>query len=191
FSLHDQHSYFGLNAYDIKQQSYYSNLIFNSIISNTMNKFAVGLNMTYDKYTENVIVPDVTGDYSRIDNSVGAFFEYTYDNDDNFSMIVGVRADVHNRLGAFLTPRLHLRYAPWAGGVIRASAGRGKRAANIFAENQQLFASSRVFSILNTDGKVYGLDPEIAWNYGMSFSQSFKLFGRPADAGFDLYRTDF
>ena len=191
FSLHDQHSYFGLNAYDIKQQSYYSNLIFNSIISNTMNKFAVGLNMTYDKYTENVIVPDVTGDYSRIDNSVGAFFEYTYDNDDNFSMIAGVRADVHNRLGAFLTPRLHLRYAPWAGGVIRASAGRGKRAANIFAENQQLFASSRVFSILNTDGKVYGLDPEIAWNYGMSFSQSFKLFGRPADAGFDLYRTDF
>src|SRR5690606_10877666 len=110
FSLHDQHSYFGLNAYDIKQQSYYSNLIFNSIISNTMNKFAVGLNMTYDKYTENVIVPDVTGDYSRIDNSVGAFFEYTYDNDDNFSMIAGVRADVHNRLGAFLTPRLHLRY---------------------------------------------------------------------------------
>ena len=36
-----------------------------------------------------------------------------------------------------------------------------------------------------------GLDPEIAWNYGISFTQNFELFGRRADAGFDLYRTDF
>ncbi|HRN99198.1 MAG TPA: TonB-dependent receptor, partial [Flavobacterium sp.] len=31
----------------------------------------------------------------------------------------------------------------------------------------------------------------IAWNYGISFSQGFDLFGRMADIGFDLYRTDF
>ncbi len=191
FSLHDQHSYFGLNVYDIKQQSYYSNLVFNSIISNTMNKFATGLNFTYDKYAELVIVPGISQDFGRIDNSIGAFFEYTYDNTDDFSFIAGIRADYHNRLGVFVTPRIHLRYAPWERAVIRASAGRGKRAANIFAENQQLFASSRIFSILSDGGNLYGLDPEIAWNYGISFSQNFTLFGKPADAGFDFYRTDF
>jgi hypothetical protein len=37
-------------------------------------------------------------DYSRIDNSVGAF-EYTYDNTDNFSVVLGGRIDNHNRLG--------------------------------------------------------------------------------------------
>ena len=187
FNSHNQNSYFGLNLYDIKQNSYYSNLIFNSIINNTKHKFTTGLNFTYDQYQEFVNV----NDYSRIDNSVGAFFEYTYDNTDNFSLILGGRVDNHNRLGFFVTPRLHMRYNPWKDAVIRFSAGRGKRSANIFAENQQLFASSRTFSILDTNGKVYGLNPEIAWNYGISFSQKFKLFNKNADAGFDFYRTDF
>jgi outer membrane receptor for ferrienterochelin and colicin len=187
FNSHNQDSYFGLNQYNIKQSSYYSNLIFNSIIDNTMHKFATGLNFTYDKYQEFVNV----NDYSRIDNSLGAFFEYTYDNTDNFSIILGGRVDTHNRLGTFLTPRLHIKYNPWKKGVLRFSAGRGKRSANIFAENQQLFASSRTFDILNSTGKIYGLNPEIAWNYGLSFSQSFLLFGKNGDVGFDLYRTDF
>lgn len=75
--------------------------------------------------------------------------------------------------------------------MIRASAGRGKRAANIFAENQQLFASSRMFNVLNSGGRLYGLDPEIAWNYGISFLQNFTIFGKSADIGFDFFRTDF
>jgi outer membrane receptor for ferrienterochelin and colicin len=187
FNSHNQESYFGLNQYNIKQKSYYSNLIFNSIIDNTMHKFATGLNFTYDKYEEFVNVAD----YSRADNSVGAFFEYTYDNTNNFSIILGGRVDNHNRLGTFLTPRLHVRYNPWDKGVLRFSAGRGKRSANIFAENQQLFGSSRNFEILNTGGKIYGLNPEIAWNYGLSFSQGIKLFNRSGDIGFDFYRTDF
>lgn len=187
FSNHNQQSYFGLNQYDIKQQSFYSNLILNSIISNTRNKFATGLNFAYDNYTELVNRVDV----SRIDNSVGAFFEYTFDDNDKFSYILGVRADYHNRLGAFVTPRLHVRYNPWEKSVLRFSAGRGKRAANIYAENQQLFGSSRVFSVLDTEGKLYGLNPEIAWNYGMSFTQNFKLLGKSADVTVDFYRTDF
>ncbi|MGV1012865.1 MAG: TonB-dependent receptor plug domain-containing protein [Flavobacterium sp.] len=187
YSNHNQDSYFGWNQYKIQQQSYYSNLIFNSIINNTMHKFATGLNFTYDKYAEFVNLVDV----SRMDNSVGGFFEYTYDNNDKFSYILGGRLDYHNRLGAFFTPRLHVRYNPWEKGVLRFSAGRGKRAANIYAENQNLFASSRVFSVLDINGKIYGLNPEIAWNYGFSFTQNFMLFGKPADATVDFYRTDF
>lgn len=190
FQSHQQDSYFGLNQYKIHQKSYYSNLLFNSIISNTKNKFTTGLNFSYDAYDEAVAVNFVR-DFSRIDNSVGAFFEYTYDNLDNFSLVAGARVDNHNRLGTFITPRLHLRYNPWKEAVVRASIGRGKRAANIFAENQQLFASSRDFSILSNDGKLYGLNPEIAWNYGVSFIQSFKLFGAESEVVLDYYRTDF
>jgi outer membrane receptor for ferrienterochelin and colicins len=187
FSSYDQDSYFGLNGYNIKQNSFYSNLIFNSIINNEKNKFATGLNFTYDKYSEFVN----TADYSRIDNTIGAFFEYTFDNQDDFSLILGGRADYGNRLGVFVTPRLHLRYNPWEKGVLRVSAGRGKRPANIFAENQNLFASSRTFEIVDSGGKLYGLDPEIAWNYGLSFMQGFKLFNRNGDVTIDFYRTNF
>lgn len=191
FTSHKQNSYFGLNDYQIAQKSYYSNLIFNSIISNTKNKFATGLNFAYDDYNEYLAVPSISGNYDRIDTSVGAFMEYTYDNLDDFSLVAGLRVDKHNRLGVFATPRIHMRYNPWEKGILRASAGRGKRSANIFAENQQLFASSRVFDILNTKGRIYGLDAEIAWNYGVSFMQGFELFGKTADLTFDFYRTDF
>ncbi|MBS1535759.1 MAG: TonB-dependent receptor [Bacteroidetes bacterium] len=187
FSHHNQRSYFGLNNYNIRQRSYYSNLIFNSIINNTKHKFATGLNLTADVYDEFW----QTTDWSRTDNSAGVFFEYTYDNADNLSFVLGGRFDYHNRLGAFVTPRLHVKYIPWEKAALRLSAGRGKRAANIFAENQNLMASNRTFSIANDHGKIYGLDPEIAWNYGVSFSQSFFLWGKSADVNFDFYRTDF
>ena len=191
FNYHKQESYFGLNQYNIQQNSFYSNLIYNSIISNTLHKFATGLNFTSDDYNEFVAVNGPLQDMSRRDNSLGAFFEYTYDNTDNFSFVAGGRFDVHNRLGAFFTPRIHTRYNPWDKAVLRASVGRGKRSANIFAENQNLFATSRAFSILNTNGKIYGLDPEIAWNYGVSFMQGFQLFGKKAEVTVDYYRTDF
>jgi outer membrane receptor for ferrienterochelin and colicin len=165
-------------------------MLFNSIISNTKNKFTTGINVAYDQYDE-IVKVNFTQDFSRIDNSVGAFFEYTFDNLDNFSLVAGARVDHHNRLATFFTPRLHLRYNPWVNAVVRASAGRGKRAANIFAENQHLLASSRDFSILNTEGKLYGLNPEIAWNYGISFIQKFNLFGKSSEVILDYYVTDF
>ncbi len=187
YSNHQQDSYFGLNRYDITHESVYSNLIFNSIIGDTRNKFKTGLSFTYDKYNELVNATD----FSRKEDSFGAFFEYAFDNLDTFSFTAGLRFDRHNLLGTFITPRLHLRYAPWDRGVFRASFGRGKRSANIFAENQQLFASSRQINITNSGGNVYGLNPEIAWNYGVSYLQKFNLFDKKGDITLDYYITDF
>ena len=187
YSNHDQESYFGLNQYDIVQNSIYANAIYNSIISDSRHKIKTGLSFTYDDYDESVNLEN----YSRTENSVGAFFEYAFDNLDDLNVVAGLRVDNHNLLGFFVTPRLHLRYTPWERSALKASFGRGKRSANIFAENQNLFASSRNINILNTTGKIYGLDPEIAWNYGVSFLQGFDLFERKADITVDFYRTDF
>jgi outer membrane receptor for ferrienterochelin and colicins len=187
YSNHQQDSYFGLNRYDIEHESLYSNFLFNSIIGDTRSKFKTGVNFTYDKYNELVN----TTNYNRKENSLGAFFEYAFDNLDNFSLTAGIRIDTHNLLGTFITPRLHLRFVPWEKGVFRASVGRGKRSANIFAENQQLFASSRQINIDNIGGNIYGLNAEVAWNYGISYLQKFKLFDKKGDITFDFYRTDF
>jgi len=187
YSHHNQDSYFGLRIYDIEHNSFYSNLIYNSIISDSRHKVKTGVSFTYDYYNEFV----ETRDFKRTDNSFGGFFEYAFDNLDNFTMTAGLRVDQHNRLGFFITPRLHLRYTPWEKAAFRASVGRGKRSANIFAENQSLFASSRQINILDSGGQIYGLDPEIAWNFGFSYLQGFNLFGRKADVTFDFYRTSF
>ncbi|GGD13884.1 TonB-dependent receptor [Hyunsoonleella pacifica] len=187
FSSHKQDSYFGLNIYDIQHNSLYANAIYNSIISDSRNKIKTGLSYTYDDYDELVN----TTNYTRTENSVGAFFEYSYDNLELLNLTAGFRIDHHNLLGTFITPRLHLRYSPWSKSAFRASFGRGKRSANIFTENQQLFSTSRQINILNSRGNIYGLDPEIAWNYGVSYLQGFNLFGRKADITLDFYKTDF
>ena len=187
YNIHKQDSYFGFNEYNIDHESVYSNLLFNSIIGDTKSKFKTGLTFAYDGYGEMV----KTQDYSRVDKSIGAFFEYSYDNLKELSLTAGIRVDNHNNLGTFVTPRLHLRYMPWDRGSFRGSFGRGKRAANIFAENQQLFASARQIRVLGDDSSIYGLDPEDAWNYGTSFIQGFNLFGRTGNITLDYYVTNF
>ena len=187
YSGHNQNSYFGNRTYDINQKSVYVSLVYNSIISDSRHKIKTGIGFSHDTYDERVS----TIDYSRRENSIGGFFEYTFDNLDAINLTAGIRVDHHNVLGTFVTPRFHARYTPWEKSALRFSFGRGKRAASIFAENQRLFASSRIINIQNSGGNIYGLNPEIAWNYGISFLQGFQLFKRKADINIDFYRTDF
>lgn len=187
YSNHEQDSYFGLNLYDINHKSFYGNLLFNSIIGDTRNKFKTGIGFSQDTYSEQVNQLR----YDRTEAAAGAFFEYAYDNLNNFSFTAGLRIDRHTYLGTFVTPRLHLRYVPWADAVLRASVGKGRRNAAIFAENQKYFASSRQVNISSSGDNVYGLSPEIAWNFGLSYLQKFRLFDRKGDVTVDFYRTDF
>ena len=73
--------------------------------------------------------------------------------------------------------------------MARLSAGRGQRTASIFAENIGAFASSRTFVVNgeNTNNP-YGLDAEVAWNYGVNLTYDItdKL-----QWGFDIYSTHF
>lgn len=190
FSDYRQDGYYGNRDYFISHQSWYSNLLFASIINNTLHKFTTGASFQWDRFEE--LYEDQ--DFSRKDVGVGAFFEYSYNNEDDLSYTLGGRADYHNRMGVFLTPRAHIRYQPAEQTTMRASVGRGKRLANVFMENQNLFASNRAFvlpALPQGDNGFYNLNPEIAWNYGVSFIQKFKIFGKDADIGLDLYRTDF
>jgi len=187
YSNHNQAAYYGRRIYEIDQESFYLNLLFNSIVGNTKNKFKAGLNIAYDRYLETV---DLLY-FNRTDRSVGGFFEYSYDNLDNFSLVAGIRADAHNNLGNFITPRLHLRYLPDPKTIIRASVGSGRKAANIFAENQTLFGTNRIISIQENGGSIYGLNPEKAWNYGISLRQLFTLGSGSGDVTADYYITNF
>jgi len=187
FSYHNQDSYFGLNTYNIKQQSIYSNLIYNSIISDSRHKIKTGLSYTFDSYRETVS----NVEFNRNEYDFGGFFEYAFNNLESLNITAGVRIDYNNLIGTFVTPRLHIRYTPWEKSALRLSVGRGTRSANIFAENQNMFSSSRTVSIENSNGNIYGLNPEIAWNYGTSFLQGFNLFGRKGDVSVDYYITNF
>lgn len=185
---HKQNSYFGLAGYDAHQQNFYSNLIYQSIINNTIHKFRTGLSFVYDKYNEDFN----TTNYRRTEIVPGAFFEYTYTPSTKFDIVAGIREDHNSLYGWFTTPRLNARYQPFKNTVIRASIGRGQRTANIFAENNGVFVSSRTVNIITASaGGAYGLKPEIAWNKGVTIDQQLRLFNRTASLGLDFFRNDF
>jgi outer membrane receptor for ferrienterochelin and colicin len=189
YSNHDQDSFFGIRNYNINQSSFYSSLIYNTILGSTLNKIKFGFNYSYDDFDEVVDKKNIF--YSRIDKSFGGFFEYSYDSMDAVSLVAGIRYDVHNNLGDFFTPRLHMRYQPFEKSVMRFSVGTGRKSSNIFSENQNIFATGRDIQILNKSGKFYGLDSEKAINYGFSFRQGFFINNREGDITFDYYVTDF
>jgi outer membrane receptor for ferrienterochelin and colicins len=185
---HSQDAYFGLTKYNAKQKTVYANLIYQSIISTTIHKFRAGFSFLYDEYDEIF----KTGNYARTEVVPGVFGEYTFMPNDKFSAVVGLRADHNSLFGFFVTPRLNLRYEPIKGTTIRASVGRGQRIANIFAENTSVFVSARQVNIISaTAGKAYGLNPEVAWNKGLSVDQKFRLFGNDALFTVDYFRNDF
>ncbi len=185
---HRQDSYFGMTTYDGRQKNFYANMIYQSIIGTTAHKFRTGLSFLSDNYDERYNADR----YTRAENIPGGFFEYTFTPVEKFNIVAGIRADHNSLFGWFATPRLHIRYEPVTGTTIRISAGRGQRTTNIFAENNSVMVSSRQLNILGAAlGKAYGLNPEVAWNKGISIDQKFKLFNRNANLAFDFFRNDF
>jgi len=191
---HSQRSVFGAPAidafstYEGSQRNVYSNLIYQSILSTTDHKFRTGWSFSHDRYRELFR----STPFDRIENVVGAFLEYNYSYMDKFSLVAGMRADHNSIYGWFGTPRLHLRYEPVKGTVLRFSTGRGQRTANILAENMGVFVSSRIFRVIGTTpGKAYGLDPEVAWNTGVTLDQQFSFGNRKGSLALDYYYTNF
>jgi outer membrane receptor for ferrienterochelin and colicins len=178
---HGSDSYFGFANYNAQQRTFYSNLIYQSIIDNTNHQFRTGLSYLLDNYNETYRDLNL----ARTESVPGAFFEYTYSHLDKFTLVAGLRADYHNMFGAFVTPRLHARWQMADHTILRASAGRGQRTPNALAENFGNLVSGRSVSFVGD------LQPEIAWNYGASITQTFHFFEKHWDLILDYYRTDF
>ncbi|HEX8515341.1 MAG TPA: TonB-dependent receptor [Bacteroidia bacterium] len=179
--IQQQDMYFGLRKYQGEQQSLYANLIYANIIRTTDHKYKLGVSYLLDDYNESFN----DSAFTRQESVPGIFAEYTYTHAENFSLVAGVREDYHNIHGLQFTPRLHLRYNPVKNTTLRLSGGRGFRSPNMFVENQSVFASSRVIIFKEAPRA------EIAWNYGISVNQQFKLFTNDAFINVDFFRTDF
>jgi outer membrane receptor for ferrienterochelin and colicin len=206
---HDQSGFFGVNTYDGTEKTFYANLLYSSIIGNTNHKFTTGLSYILDNFNENyhqtiykylyqvtgnmtahdlftlASFRDTTYNWNRTEKVPGAFFEYTYNYLDVFSLIAGVRADYNNLHGAIVTPRMNVRYQLNETTTLRGSLGLGYRSANVISENLSLLASQRTIDFVEK------LNQEKAVNFGVNLSKEFKIFKKKAQVDFDFYRTDF
>ncbi len=211
---HSQEGFFGENKYEGTQKSLYGNLIYQDALGGNENhRITTGLSFIYDNYDEDyfrrdyrflyqevgmvdvtapsdtlftvVSYSDTTYVMDRKEIVPGAYLEYNWTPIEKLTLIGGIRADHHNKYGLFFTPRFHLRYKVLPTTSIRASAGKGYRTANLFAENFSIMASQRIIHMEEN------LKQEEAWNFGLNVTHDFKLFGRDAQVDVEAYRTNF
>ena len=126
----------------------------------------------------------------------GIFAEYTYNIEDKFSLVVGVRGDYSMVDGDYyykakpqmlLTPRSHIKWNITKRTTLRASAGMGYRRQNLVTDNIWMMTTSRNIEYGNLTN-----DMEIAATFGGSLSQTFPLAGDDqATISFDYFRTQF
>ncbi len=182
---HRSDSYYGNRLHDGEQLSFFANVLYATILGTTDHQMNYGLQFQYDQYRESL---DLLS-FDRTEIVPGAFAEYTFNGQPEkvrgFGAILGLRLDHHNMHGLLLTPRANLRYNFDENTILRASAGRGYRTANIISENVSMLASSRTVRVLEN------LEMEDAWNYGVNLTHNGKWADRPYSFVADLYRTDF
>jgi outer membrane receptor for ferrienterochelin and colicins len=186
--FYNEKSFFGNNLFQGKQTTYYLNQINQTQILNANHVVKFGISSLFDRYDEQFNGTS----YYREEIVPGIFSEYTYLHSHRFTAVLGMRVDYHNYFGVFATPRLHARYELKEGTVLRLTAGRGQRTSSIFCENLGLLATSRQFRFKSdSTGYNYGLNPEVAWNTGVSLTHNFKLNYRDGVFSVDFYRTHF
>ncbi|MBI5010337.1 MAG: TonB-dependent receptor, partial [Bacteroidia bacterium] len=181
YSYHSQNSFFGLRNYTGTQNSYYTNLLYQWTPMSSKHTLDAGFSYKYDLYDEQLDLSPI----GKKESVPGAFVQYTYSDTSRVTLVAGVRVDEHNLYGTLFTPRLHLRYELIHGLVLRASAGKGYRSANVLAENSFLLASSRNMMIAN-DLKI-----EEAWNTGVSLSGHVDIRGKEIKLSTEFFHTGF
>ena len=198
FQLQDLDADFGdSNLYRGQQRSFMYNFFFQREMRGE-DVFRAGMNMQYDAVLEYLGPNDARIDllpHQRQEWVAGPFAEYTL-KQEKFSAVAGIRADWNNIYGAYLTPRLHLRYDLNEDNLLRFQAGYGRRTAWVLAENLPLFISKRRVEwqqqpFTGIHGKAYGFDQEKAANFGFSYTRFFKMFLRKATLHLDYFETRF
>ena len=197
-------SYFGLNKVDVVENALRYNITYAHYFTQRSSLNA-GASAYMRMMDNNYLQPAIAGGapaeaWSFIGKSTlvepGLFAEYTYQIEDKFSLVVGLRGDYSMIEGDYyndvkgkllVTPRSHIRWSITPRTTLRASAGMGYRRQNLVTDNIWMMTTSRHIKFAGlTD------DMEAAATFGGSLSQTFRLAQDDmATISFDYFRTQF
>ena len=199
-------SYFGINTVDVIENTFRFNVTYAHYFTqrSSLNVGASAyLRMMNNNYLQQHVVdakPAKAWDFmgKSLLAEPGLFAEYTYNIEEKFSLVVGLRGDYstiagdyyytpENRGEVLITPRSHIRWSITPRTTLRASAGMGYRRQNLVTDNIWMMTTSR-------DIRFDGLnnDMEAAATFGGSIAQTFHLAGDDqATISFDYFRTQF
>ena len=198
-------SYFGLNTANVTENAFRYNITYahyftqRSSLNAGVSAYARIMNNDYRQPNIEGGAPAEPWSFAGKSTLIepGVFAEYTYNIEEKFSLVVGLRGDYSmidgqyyydgNHAKFLVTPRSHIRWSITPRTTLRASAGMGYRRQNLVTDNIWMMTTSRHIKLDNlTD------DMEAAATFGGSISQTFRLAGDDQTTiSFDYFRTQF
>ena len=175
-SLHHENATYGTKLYKADQRNGYASLLFETDF-NEHHNLSTGLSLNHDYLDEQISKSDET--------TPGIYAQYTYKIGEKLIVMGGLRWDYSNIYGSFVTPRVHLKYAPNDIVTLRGSIGKGYRTSHVLAENNYMLASGRQM-VIDAD-----LDQEEACNYGISAALSIPIGDKKLELNAEYYYTNF
>lgn len=180
-SLHKLDAQYGNKYYNVDEKNGYLQLMYETNLTEQHN-LSAGLSLNHDYLDEKYLSSSVVSPFKE--TTPGAYVQYTLNIDEKLVAMAGLRADHSSRYGTFVTPRLHVKYAPSDLFTIRLSAGKGYRTPFALAENNYLLASGRQLVVDD-------LQQERAWNYGISTALSIPVADNLLKLNAEYYYTHF
>lgn len=187
--LHYTDASYTYRTFDADERNGYASLMFESDIT-PMHNISVGTsaNSYYVDWTAYDDHREDTEWETQKETVFGTYAQYTFNYNDKFVAMLGMRADNSSLHGWFATPRVHLKWHPIDLVTIRGSAGRGYRSVFYRLESyNQFLASQREFCVELNGMKMQ----EAAWNFGASVSFNIPIASKKLALNAEYYYTSF
>lgn len=189
-SMQEMTAIYGRKRYYVNEKNAYASLVFETDFTETHN-LSAGLSFNHDYLGQSLGYTETAAGVSPLppagdekETTPGAYAQYTLNWRDKLTVMAGLRVDHSSLYGTFLTPRLHVKYAPVNSFSLRLSAGKGYRTVHALAENNNLLAGGR--RIVVDD-----LEQESAWNCGASAAFLIPIGGKVLKVNAEYYYTRF
>lgn len=173
---------YGKRDLNLYQSTFYGSLMFETN-ANAPHSLSTGVSLNHDHIRSNSTSAD--NRFRTTETVPGVYAQYTYNHDDKFVAMLGLRYDHSNLYGSFITPRAHLKWSILPNLSLRGSAGKGYRTVSTLGEYSYLLTSSMPVNFSSPFGR------DEAWNFGASASWSFSLWNRNFSVSGEYYYTTF
>ena len=185
-SSHEQQSRYGIRLYNVQESNLYASWMYERNFTGK-HALSAGISLNYDRQDENYTLNrGGLHENTLIDETTGGIYgQYTFNHDNEWIVLAGIRVDYSDLYQFFVTPRIHVKYnlTDWL--MIRASAGKGFRSAQALPEYNYYLAGSRKIVMENRSCQ------EEAWNYGTNLDFRIPVAGKELTLNAEWYYTNF
>ncbi|PKV63040.1 outer membrane receptor for ferrienterochelin and colicins [Pontibacter ramchanderi] len=171
YNDHQQNAAYGETVYKGHQRVGFGQLVWDRELGEKQ-QLLLGATYRYTWYDDNT---PATGQGEDNENQPdqtslpGAFVQHELKASEKYTLLSGLRYDLHSAHGGIFSPRLSMRWAPDPDNIFRLSLGNGYRVVNLFTEDHAALTGAREVVIRSE------LKPEQSYNANLNYQRYIPL----------------